>query len=255
MSSKYAQLRLDAVLTDGKRSFMQKYQDLVVGKPGIGQLLQYELLTLLLGQLPGATGLALRRIFYPHLFACVGKNVLFGHHLTLRAPGCISIGNNVVLDDYVLLSVRGVEDERIEIGNGVQLGAYAQLKTRAGSIFVGEHANIGAECRIDSTSEVRIGCYCLIAGRCYIGGVNHRFDRTDIPIVKQPLASKGGVCIGDDVWLGAHVIVNDGVTIGTGAVVGAGAVVTKDIPPYAIAMGVPAQVHGWRKAQPCESSA
>ncbi|MBE9126146.1 acyltransferase [Coleofasciculus sp. LEGE 07092] len=145
--------------------------------------------------------------------------------------------------------MRSLTDEGIEIGDGVQIGRYAQLKARAGSIFIGDHTNIGSECRLDSTSEVRIGSYCLIAGRCYIGGVNHEFSRTDIPIVKQPLASKGGVRIGDDVWLGAHVIVKDGVTIGTGAVVGAGAVVTKDIPPYAIAMGVPARVCGWRKPE------
>ena len=73
------------------------------------------------------------------------------------------------------------------------------------------------------------------------------FTRTDIPIVQQPLMSKGGVHIGNDVWLGANVIVNDGVTIGTGAIIGAGAVVTKEIPPSAIAMGVPAQVRGWRQ--------
>ncbi|NEP54224.1 MAG: N-acetyltransferase, partial [Moorea sp. SIO3C2] len=48
-------------------------------------------------------------------------------------------------------------------------------------------------------------------------------------------------------------IVLDGVTIGTGAIVGAGAVVTKDIPPYAIAMGVPAQVRSWRKVELAES--
>lgn len=51
-----------------------------------------------------------------------------------------------------------------------------------------------------------------------------------------------GVEIGHDVWLGHGVIVMAGVKIGTGAVVGSGAVVTKDIPPYAIAVGVPAKV-------------
>ncbi|NEP14080.1 MAG: acyltransferase [Symploca sp. SIO2C1] len=252
MSSKYEQFRFDAVSTNSKNSFVQKYQDLVLGNRSWGRLLHYELLTLLVGQLPGAAGLGLRRIFYPQLFASVGKNALFGHHLTLRAPGRIQLGSNVVIDDYALLSVRALEDERIEIGNFVQIGRSAQLKTRAGSIFIGEYTNIGAECRIDSTTEVHIGHHCLFAGRCYVGGVSHQFDRTDIPIVQQPLATKGGVRIGDDVWLGAHVIVLDGVTIGTGAIVAAGAVVTKDIPPYAIAMGVPAQVRGSRKPEPVE---
>lgn len=54
------------------------------------------------------------------------------------------------------------------------------------------------------------------------------------------------VTIGHDVWIGSHVLIMDGVTIGTGAVVGAGAVVTKDVPPYAVAVGVPAKVIKYR---------
>lgn len=249
MTSNHEAFRFDMTLAPEKTSFIQKYQDLVIGNRNFGKLFQYELLTLLISQMPGALGLFLRKLFYPALFAKVGKKTLFGHHLNLRAPGRMKLGNSVVLDDYALLSVRGTGDKCIEIGDGVQIGRNAQLKTRAGSIFIDDHANIGAECRIDSTSQVQIGKHALIAGRCYIGGVNHEYTRVDIPIRQQPLKPKGGVQIGDDVWLGAHVIVNDGVTIGTGAVIGAGAVVTKDIPAYAIAMGIPAQVRGWRKPQ------
>jgi len=54
--------------------------------------------------------------------------------------------------------------------------------------------------------------------------------------------SRGDISIGSDVWIGSNVIILSGVTIGDGAVIGAGAVVTKDIPPYAVAAGVPAKV-------------
>ena len=52
--------------------------------------------------------------------------------------------------------------------------------------------------------------------------------------------------IGNDVWLGANVVVMQGVKIGNGAVVGANAVVTKDIPPYAVAVGIPAKIIKYR---------
>ena len=51
-----------------------------------------------------------------------------------------------------------------------------------------------------------------------------------------------GIKIEDDVWIGAGAIILDGVTIGRGSVIGAGAVVTKNIPPYSVAVGVPARV-------------
>lgn len=57
------------------------------------------------------------------------------------------------------------------------------------------------------------------------------------------------VTIGNDVFIGANVTVLDGVTIGDGAVIGAGAVVSKDIPPYAIAVGCPIQIKKYRLSE------
>ncbi|MBA7584861.1 Maltose O-acetyltransferase [subsurface metagenome] len=68
----------------------------------------------------------------------------------------------------------------------------------------------------------------------------------NIPPKRAPMRFTGAylkeVVIENDVWLGAGVIVLPGVTIGEGAIVGAGAVVTKDIPPFAVVAGVPAEI-------------
>ena len=58
--------------------------------------------------------------------------------------------------------------------------------------------------------------------------------------------SKGGITIGDDVWIDTNAIILGGVKVGQGAIIGAGAVVTKDIPPYAVVVGNPARIVKYR---------
>jgi len=66
-------------------------------------------------------------------------------------------------------------------------------------------------------------------------------------IKAQGMYSKGGVTIGNDVWIGTHAVILDGVTIGNGSVIAAGAVITKNVEPYSIMAGVPAKLIGHRK--------
>jgi acetyltransferase-like isoleucine patch superfamily enzyme len=71
--------------------------------------------------------------------------------------------------------------------------------------------------------------------------VNHVFDDIGRPFVEQGITAKG-ICIEDDVWVGAGAIVTDGVRVGKGAVVAAGAVVNKNVPAHTVVAGVPAVV-------------
>jgi acetyltransferase-like isoleucine patch superfamily enzyme len=236
-------------LTAAKKiSPLKKYQALVIGNYSLWQLIKYEVFTSFLGPLPGVLGIFLRQKFYKRLFRKMGPGVIIGQNVTLRHPSKISIGNNSIIDDYCVLSLRGSADMAITIGENVFIGRSTIINTRNGTIEIDNYADIGSNCRIASASRVKIGKYVLIAAFCYIGGANHSIKRTDIPIAHQEMVDKGGVIIEDDVWLGADVKVNDGVIVGQGAVIGAGSVVTKDIPPYSIAYGLPAKVVGSRKS-------
>lgn len=93
---------------------------------------------------------------------------------------------------------------------------------------------------------IKIGQNCLIGSHSGIYGNNHNFADPNHLIFEQGITCKG-IVIEDDCWLGTGVKVLDGVTIGQGSVIGAGAVVTKNIPPYSVAVGVPAKVVSQRK--------
>ena len=67
-------------------------------------------------------------------------------------------------------------------------------------------------------------------------------DQLDMAPLDRPLASKGKIIIGNNVWMGNNVCVTSGVTIGDGAEIAANSVVTKDVPPKTMVGGVPARV-------------
>ncbi|MBR76462.1 MAG: acetyltransferase [Flavobacteriales bacterium] len=81
----------------------------------------------------------------------------------------------------------------------------------------------------------------MIAQAVTIRDTDHNFNSIDLPMIKQGITTSS-VLIDDDVWIGHGVIITKGVKIGKGSIIAAGAVVTKDIPAYSIAGGVPARV-------------
>ena len=116
-------------------------------------------------------------------------------------------------------------------------------------IEIGDDTFINHLCSIwaSPNGPIRIGRGVLLGpGTCIVSS-NHGIE-PDVPIREQE-GLDAPIYIGDDVWLGAHVVVTAGVTIGDGCVVGAGAVVTKNLPAGAVCAGVPAKVISWREAR------
>ena len=218
-----------------------KYAALVVGRPGLGALLKYELVVSIAQARAGALGLAVRKLLYPMLLGSCGRNVVFGQNVVLRHPHKIHIGSNVVVDDNCLLDAKGESNRGIRIGDGVFIGRNTILSCKNGDIELAEGANLGFNCELFSASCVTIGKSVLMAAYCYVIGGDHDFSDPTKPVLEQQRKS-AGVTIGDGAWMGAGAKILDGVEIGNGAVIGAGAVVRDSVAAGAIAVGIPARI-------------
>src|SRR5882762_4430687 len=157
-------------------SAREKYSRLIVGRPGFGALLKYELVVMLSQARPGALSLALRKALYPWLLGSCGRNVVFGQNVVLRHPHKIHIGRNVVIDDNCLLDAKGETNRGIRIGDGVFIGRNTILSCKNGDIEIGDGANIGFNCEVFSASRVRIGANVLMAAYAYVIGGDHDFS-------------------------------------------------------------------------------
>ena len=154
----------------------------------------------------------------------MGRNVAIGTNVVLRHPGKIFIGDSVVIDDNCCLDAKGTTNGGITLGTGVFIGRNTMLSCKNGDITLEEGANIGINVGIMSSAQVRVGARALIAAYTYLVGGDHLHDRVDIPVLHQGRTAQG-IDVGDNAWLGAHVVVTDGARIGRDAIVGAGAIV------------------------------
>jgi len=160
------------------------------------------------------------------------RNILFGLPIRKFSAGrflrfyrgsTINFGGWASFGDYVTITARGGE---INFGNN--------FKSNQNVIFNADHGGV-----------LTFGENCLVGPMCIFRTSNHRFESLSIPIQLQGHVS-GDIYIGNDVWIGSHVVVLPGVSIGNSVVIGANSVVTKDIPDYGVAVGSPAMVIRFR---------
>jgi len=130
---------------------------------------------------------------------------------------------------------------RIVVGPWSWIGHGVALRANAGRVTIGPKVVLGGGCIINAFLDVSIGEGCLFADDVHVTDFDHRTDRLDVPIKDQGIVTSP-VRIGPDVWVGRGATIVRGVDIGRGAVIGAHAVVTRDVPPFAVAVGAPARV-------------
>src|SRR4051812_23405475 len=137
---------------------------------------------------------------------------------------------------------------RIIIEDDVVIDAFVKIKPAGGSgdLLIGRGAVINSGCVLYTGHGIRIGRNTLIAANCTLAPTNHEYGDPDRPIREQGFQpSRGGIVIGDDVWIGANCVLLDGTSIGDGSVIGAASLLRGALPSFCRAFGVPATIRGW----------
>ena len=146
-------------------------------------------------------------------------------HIFYQDINLIQLHDNTYIGNFTTLHVVNYDDKYnnsyFELGENSTIGELNNIRASGGKIIIGKH--------------------CSISQNVSIIAANHNI-RKDQLIAEQPWdEEKTGVTIGDDVWVGANVVILPGVKINTGAIIAAGSIVTKDVEEDSIVAGVPAK--------------
>lgn len=174
---------------------------------------------------------------FPKLFFCMksgGGNIGLKTRISLpyiitgklrESKTNIKIGNNVEIRQNLWISMPGVY-------NGSNHDPYLEI---------GNNCKIGKDCIIACTNKVKIGNNLHTSARVFIGDSIHEYEDVTKPSHRQPMKFGGETEIGDDCFIGINACLIN-CKIGDHVVIGANSVVTKDIPSFSVAAGVPARV-------------
>jgi len=171
--------------------------------------------------LVGAPGNVLRYHVYKKKLRYLGEGSIIDQGVIITRPWNVSIGDHSFIDKYVIIG----GDKGVTIGRRVHI-AQSCLIQGGGYVKIGDYVGIAARSMIFSATDT-------IYGGKRIGPMMPVEYRN--PVFRKP------VIIEKDAFIGAGCVVLPGVKIGEGAVVGAGSLVTKDIPPWKVAVGSPAK--------------
>lgn len=160
------------------------------------------------------------------LFKKFGKGSILAPNISLGIANNISVGENTsIMKNCIIETSPTVQcTPDLVIGDRVSLGEYSHI-TCTNKITIG--------------NGVLTGRFVLITDNSH---GNNTKEVADIAPLAREIHSNGPVHIGDNVWIGDKVTILPNVTIGKGCIIAANAVVTKDIPDFSVAAGIPAKV-------------
>lgn len=131
----------------------------------------------------------------------------------------------------------------IALADGVVVRPYAQLWNSGQKFVVGYGSEIGERCRISIRNSLVIGEKVLLSPNVYVTDCDHAYEEVGIPVMDQGAVRKDNrVVIGDHAYIGINTVIVGNITIGKGSIIGANSVVTRSIPDYSVAVGIPAKV-------------
>lgn len=136
-----------------------------------------------------------------------------------------------------------IKKKAAQCGKGLYCGGKSWVTDRT---YIGEYVNFNGM-GISGSGRVKIGNYFHSGVGCQIITSFHNYEGEKIPYDETFLDKD--VSIGECVWIGNNVIILGGVNIGEGAIIQAGSVVCKDVPPFGIAGGHPAEVFKYRNKE------
>lgn len=161
------------------------------------------------------------QFFYKRNFYQIGKGSILFKPMQLDNINSISISDNVfVAEGAWLMGTKDYSTATLKICSGTVIGHFSHI--------VGLH---------DLCIEKNV----LIADRVFISDCTHEYNKIDMPVGRQSIITSKAVIIGEDSWIGENVCIC-GASIGKHCVIGSNSVVTKDIPDYCVAAGIPAKV-------------
>lgn len=155
--------------------------------------------------------------------AGTGNVVKVNAQFWITDNACLEVGSNSTIQDY----------------------AFFQLTKPNPKVIIGDNCVIGRHNMVTAKNLISIGNDTIIGA--YVQIIDHNHGTGKHRLIRDQPAMIGEVVIGRDVWIGAGAKVLMNSHIGDGAIIGANAVVTGDIPPYAIAVGVPARIVKYRE--------